>query len=170
MRSVLISLILFFAACSSNPLPPTTSHLMVKATHQDLGHWIKGTVAYNKQLGGTVDYSVVPSVYFDTGATDCTLAFSVIELSAYDPDQDFYVSGRGYVMAPSYRYKLLQADDSFAYTAVLDPGLELPLCNMTPRRTVAGFYYHFVTDGLGYLAKLQTFRPDELTVEEISDP
>jgi hypothetical protein len=163
----IIVIALLLAACDRT-LPVTEPHLEVKATHQDLGRWIKGTVAYNEQYQGTVDYVNVPLVFYQSNWSDCTIALSVVDSAAYDADIDFYVDGRSHVMAPDFRNNTLQVEDNFDTTAILDPGVELPICIVTPPRVVQGFYYHFVRDNGGYIGKLQTYRSDEVEVVNVT--
>ena len=58
-------------------------HLVVAATGEDLGPSLGGTVAYNAEAGGTVDFATFGPIYFTS--TDCTGA-------AYYPSNDITLS------------------------------------------------------------------------------
>lgn len=148
--------------CAVGRYHPYAERLVVRATGEDLGEWVEGTVAVDNALGYRIDFARSIDVYVEQNAFNCYLGDGVI-LTSDRPHEDAFVTADGNVV------QVDRGDQN--HDVVFTAGLVLTAtpygssCNhLREPAQVAGDYYHWVEDDNG--AVLRTiYQPDALVVK-----
>src|SRR5690242_17992897 len=93
-RMIVIALL---AAGCAGKYHPYAERLVVRATGEDLGEWVEGTVAVDDVLGMRIDFARPVDVYVEQNPFNCYLGDGVIVVGDR-PHEDAFVTADGNVV------------------------------------------------------------------------
>lgn len=146
---------LFLAGCTPAPV-----HLHVRATGEDLGVSLGGTVATSARYGGTIDFARPAILFMQSAAFACLIGDGVLSVAGRDGETRFVLPS-GVLVEPVKPRKVVTFDAGAVWARVDDT---TTLCAAFPVVPLQGEYFQWVTAPDGSAVKVPLFTGGDLEV------